>query len=297
MVDSTSGPAICGRQRRGSLSTVRQAQWAAQRLRLRRRNRFQRFAGLGEHQSRDWPWLNLADGDRIQSFDVSDGLPNREFNHGAHLQHGSSMYFGTVQGFTMFEPNDIQINKNPPKVVLTEFLRLNEPVALALLEDEAGNVLLNHADQLITFRIRGVWITPHRGPTAIATAWSASSPTGSTTTPTGARPIPTCRPGTTSSRSRRQQPRDLEHRAAVDQPHGEVAAVADRMGDLGLRVSIVFPGCRDLQGGDPQTPGLFARDPQNELEPETRDSAQGESSKRRSRPNAALRNVTWTSSR
>ncbi|MCZ6890435.1 MAG: hypothetical protein O7H39_18245, partial [Gammaproteobacteria bacterium] len=88
---------------------------------------------------------------QFRRYDLSYGLPDTQFNHGASLYVSSTMFFGGMSGFTAFEPDNIRINEHAPSVVLTRFLRFNERASIEDLLDDEGYVTLNHEDRMITF--------------------------------------------------------------------------------------------------------------------------------------------------
>ena len=64
-----------------------------------------------------------------QNFENDEGLQGREFNRGAYFKsEDGRMYFGGVNGFTTFFPDDILGNPFPPEVVLTGLRLFNEAV-------------------------------------------------------------------------------------------------------------------------------------------------------------------------
>lgn len=67
----------------------------------------------------------------ITNFKESDGLQNNEFNSNAGFKSKESiLFFGGIDGFNLFVPNEIAINRNPPKMVITGFNLFNSPVPI-----------------------------------------------------------------------------------------------------------------------------------------------------------------------
>ncbi len=63
-------------------------------------------------------------------FDYSDGLPDNEFNFGAYCETKKGwLYWGTVNGFTYFNPQNFKINKKPPKVFISGIKVNHQPLA------------------------------------------------------------------------------------------------------------------------------------------------------------------------
>lgn len=56
----------------------------------------------------------------FKNFDKNDGLAGHQFNRYAHLySRDGLMYFGGTKGLTLFDPQNMAYNSNPPKVALT----------------------------------------------------------------------------------------------------------------------------------------------------------------------------------
>ncbi len=72
-------------------------------------------------------------GDKIISnFTESDGLQSNEFNSGAVFKSANNeLYFGGINGFNVFLPNEIGKNKYPPKMVFTAFNLFNKKVPIS----------------------------------------------------------------------------------------------------------------------------------------------------------------------
>lgn len=61
------------------------------------------------------------------NFDIHDGLQGNEFNGGAwfHAEDGE-MFFGGMDGYNSFIPEEIKQNETPPRLAITSFKILNE---------------------------------------------------------------------------------------------------------------------------------------------------------------------------
>lgn len=89
----------------------------------------------------------------IQRFHRLHGLQAEEFNFGAHYRDRSGkLFFGGAAGFNTFYPETLEINERPPRVVLTQFLKLNEPGIAGVPEERIGNISLGHKDDVITLK-------------------------------------------------------------------------------------------------------------------------------------------------
>ncbi len=66
---------------------------------------------------------------QFRNYDVKDGLQSNEFNRNAFLKgRDGRLYFGGVNGYNEFVPDDIKDNAYVPPVILTAFRKFNEPV-------------------------------------------------------------------------------------------------------------------------------------------------------------------------
>jgi len=89
----------------------------------------------------------------IQRFHRLHGLQAEEFNFGAHYRdHSGKLFFGGASGFNSFYPEVLEFNERAPRVVLTEFLKLNQPGFGDLPEERIGRITLGHKDDVITLR-------------------------------------------------------------------------------------------------------------------------------------------------
>jgi ligand-binding sensor domain-containing protein/signal transduction histidine kinase len=61
------------------------------------------------------------------NFEVEDGLQSNEFNFNAGLiASDGRLFFGGMNGFTMFYPEDIKQNSEPARIIITTFKLLNQ---------------------------------------------------------------------------------------------------------------------------------------------------------------------------
>jgi ligand-binding sensor domain-containing protein/signal transduction histidine kinase len=64
----------------------------------------------------------------FRSYDISDGLQSNEFNYSAFLKSKKGeLYFGGLNGFNVFNPDEISDNAHIPPVFITDFLIFNKP--------------------------------------------------------------------------------------------------------------------------------------------------------------------------
>jgi diguanylate cyclase (GGDEF)-like protein len=89
----------------------------------------------------------------IQRFHRLHGLQAEEFNFGAHYRDRSGkLFFGGASGFNAFYPEVLEFNERPPRVVLTQFLKLNAPGIVGVPEEHIERLSLSHQEDVITLK-------------------------------------------------------------------------------------------------------------------------------------------------
>jgi len=72
--------------------------------------------------------IDMAAG-KIRVFDVNDGLPSNQFwNHATYRGRDGTLYFGSTNGLTSFQPQALHDNLAPPPVYITELSLFNRPL-------------------------------------------------------------------------------------------------------------------------------------------------------------------------
>lgn len=107
---------------------------------------------LGDRDGRVWvstnrgvACLNPATSE-VRVFEVSDGLQGNEFTTGAHHAGRSGlMYFGGVEGFSMFNPDSITVSTFVPPTVITSIRKFDQ-----LISPDIPVVRLNPGDKFLT---------------------------------------------------------------------------------------------------------------------------------------------------
>jgi two-component system sensor histidine kinase ChiS len=94
----------------------------------------------------------------FKSFDVNDGLQSNEFNQGAYFKNSNGeMFFGGIEGFNAFYPDQITDNPYNPPIVITEFQLFNESVEIgndSPLQkpiNETEEITLSYQDDFFSF--------------------------------------------------------------------------------------------------------------------------------------------------
>ena len=96
------------------------------------------------------PDMNTCD-----NYDVADGLQDNEFNSQAcYKAPGGTMYFGGINGLTIFRPEEITNSNRHSPVLVTGFSLLNRPVRVGPLAD--GRTLLEEP----IFRTEAITLGP-----------------------------------------------------------------------------------------------------------------------------------------
>jgi diguanylate cyclase (GGDEF)-like protein len=89
----------------------------------------------------------------IQRFHRLHGLQAEEFNFGAHYRDRSGkLFFGGAAGFNSFYPEVLEFNERPPRVVLTQLLKLNTPGVTEVPEEHLERLSLGHKEDVVTFK-------------------------------------------------------------------------------------------------------------------------------------------------
>ncbi len=84
----------------------------------------------------------------FKTFDVFDGLQSNEFNGGAYFEsEAGEMFFGGINGFSVFNPNNIKNNTTLPPVVITDFQIFN------ISQKAGGEVLEKNIQETSTIHL------------------------------------------------------------------------------------------------------------------------------------------------
>jgi PAS domain S-box-containing protein len=103
-------------------------------------------------------WLTTNNGlsqfdpgaETFATYDSSDGLQSNEFNSNAYFRaHNGMMYIGGINGFNLFDPENVRPNPVPPQVAMTGFEVFNEPMKVDLSGREP--IQLSYKQDFISF--------------------------------------------------------------------------------------------------------------------------------------------------
>ncbi len=85
-------------------------------------------------------------------YDYQDGLQSNEFSDGASfsLHQGKRLFFGGINGITLFYPEAIETQKELPRFQLDEILVNNQPLQTSIALNQ--HYTFNHQSQYLSFR-------------------------------------------------------------------------------------------------------------------------------------------------
>ena len=98
--------------------------------------------------------ISRFDPDRgtFRNFDAGDGLQSNEFNSGAYAKgRNGELYFGGINGLTVFYPYAINVSPYLPQVVLTSLTQDDNPVATDSSVETAQDVVLKWPQNSLEF--------------------------------------------------------------------------------------------------------------------------------------------------
>lgn len=135
---------------------------------------------LGDDKGRLWlstnggvTVFNVAE-NRFKNFDVQDGLQSNEFNANAkYKSRDGKMFFGGINGFNAFYPENISTNTNEPKIVFTGLEILNQPVSIGEKKQRVYTIpkhisqlkelVLTHEEQVISLEFAALhFVNPQK---------------------------------------------------------------------------------------------------------------------------------------
>ncbi|MEP7323897.1 MAG: triple tyrosine motif-containing protein, partial [Saprospiraceae bacterium] len=95
----------------------------------------------------------------FKNYEDKDGLQSNEFNHNAFLRSTSGiLFFGGVNGYNYFNPDEIETNQIAPKIAITDLLIRNKSINSGQLNGPSPEapylgkkIILPYRDNMITF--------------------------------------------------------------------------------------------------------------------------------------------------
>ena len=105
-------------------------------------------------------WLGTDEGlsrfdprtETFKNYDVGSGLTNNVMVLGAcHRSRSGEMFFGTLDGFTAFYPDDVKDDPYVPPIVLTAFRKFDQVVEFDTPLAEVAEIVLSYKDNFFAF--------------------------------------------------------------------------------------------------------------------------------------------------
>lgn len=86
----------------------------------------------------------------FRNYDINDGLQDNDFNPGSHYKSKlGEMFFGGMNGFNSFYPQQVKDNLQIPPIVITNLALLNQVIKTDIVSNE--HYLLSYKDYFISF--------------------------------------------------------------------------------------------------------------------------------------------------
>ena len=88
----------------------------------------------------------------VKNLHRKDGLQSEEFNFGAHHQSAAGeLYFGGINGYNVFNPDNLKASTLIPPVILTGFFKSNDPNKSDLPEHLEDGIEISYQDDNVSF--------------------------------------------------------------------------------------------------------------------------------------------------
>lgn len=96
----------------------------------------------------------------FRNYNINDGLQSNEFNGGAYYKSRTGeMFFGGINGFNAFYPDEISENQIVPPVVVTSFCKFNKTVDLDKPISQIREIELSYRDYYFCFEFAALDFT------------------------------------------------------------------------------------------------------------------------------------------
>ena len=97
------------------------------------------------------------------NYDVHDGLQSNEFNAGAYRKSkNGEMFFGGVNGFNIFDPEQIKVDAFIPPIHLTSFKKFDKPVRFPITLTRMNEIRLACTENYFSFEFAALDYTNPR---------------------------------------------------------------------------------------------------------------------------------------
>jgi len=99
------------------------------------------------------PNIENKEGNAFKNFTIRDGLQGDEYAQGSYFQNKKTgeMFFGGLNGFNSFYPDDISDNKHVPPVYITSFKKFGKEMELDTSISDKKHLELSYKDNFISF--------------------------------------------------------------------------------------------------------------------------------------------------
>ncbi|MBL7046636.1 MAG: PAS domain S-box protein [Candidatus Marinimicrobia bacterium] len=94
----------------------------------------------------------------FKNYDIRDGIQSNEFNQGAFYKgKNGDLFFGGINGFNIFSPDNIRDNPHIPPIAITDFQIFNESVSIGINSplkqhiSKTKKIVLAHKDYVFSF--------------------------------------------------------------------------------------------------------------------------------------------------
>ncbi|MBI3194093.1 MAG: hypothetical protein HYZ34_06440, partial [Ignavibacteriae bacterium] len=113
-------------------------------------------------------WLSTGNGiskfspetHSFRNYTVADGLMSKEFNgHSSAMSSEGEMFFGGVNGFTSFFPDNVKDDPTQPQIVLTGFKKFDSIVTFSQSLTHIKQIELEYEENVFTFEFAAIHFT------------------------------------------------------------------------------------------------------------------------------------------
>lgn len=96
----------------------------------------------------------------IVKYDISDGLQDNEFNQSSCYKSAKGiLYFGGINGFSFFNPNELKENTFIPNPVITQIKILNKEIPNLNKVISSKKLIVDYSDKMLTFTLAALEFT------------------------------------------------------------------------------------------------------------------------------------------